>query len=307
MIKIGTRGSKLALWQAFYIKGILDKAGLESEILPIETKGDKNLNVPFSEIGTKGVFTEELEEKLKSGEIDIAVHSAKDMQSELPEGLELIAYTKRENPSDVLVSLDKSFSLDKPGVKLIGTSSTRRRAILKHYYPETEVTDARGNLQTRFKKLEDGQFQAMILAYAGVHRMELDEYIVQHLPLHIFTPAVGQGSIAIEAAKNLSSEKRNKLRALLNDQETEFSLLAERSFLRKMEGGCSIPSFGLAILENGKLIMTGGVISLDGKEIVREKTIGSPENAVEVGLTLANQVLKGGGDKILAEIKKHKN
>lgn len=304
MIKIGTRGSKLALWQAYHVAECLKQAGLDTEIVIIETKGDKILNASFAEIGTKGLFTEELEDQLRSGAIDLAVHSAKDVQSELPEDLEIIAFCEREKPNDVLVSFDKSFSLDKPGKKIIGTSSTRRRAVLNHYYPEAELRDARGNLQTRFKKLEEGQFEAMILAYAGVHRMNLDEYIVQELPLHIFTPAVGQGSVAIESAKNLNSIKRDKIRAALNHPETEIALRCERAYLKRLEGGCSIPSFGLAEVENNILKMSAGIISLNGKDQVREKISGSILHPEDTGLELAEQVLAAGGQEILTEIKK---
>jgi hydroxymethylbilane synthase len=304
MIKIGTRSSKLALWQTHFVANLLEKNGLSTKIITMETKGDKILHAPFAEIGTKGLFTEELEEKLKSGEIDIAIHSAKDMQSELPKELEIIAFTKRESPQDVLISFDPTFSLEKPGIKIVGTSSTRRRAILKHYYPEVELKDARGNLQTRFKKLEEGQYEAMILAYAGVHRMELDQFIVQHLPLHIFTPPVGQGSIAIEASKSLDNEKKKIIRQLANDNETEVCLKAERAYLKKLEGGCSIPSFGLARIKENRLEITGGIISLDGAEIVREKVHGAIPEPEKAGLLMAEMVLNSGGDKILEEIKR---
>src|SRR4051812_14660441 len=165
-IKIGTRGSKLALWQTHYIAKILNDGGLKTEIIAIETKGDKNLGSTFAEIGTKGLFTEELEDQLRSRDIDIAVHSAKDMQSEMGEGLSIIAFTEREEANDVLVSFDKNASLTNPDL-LVGTSSTRRRAALKHFYPHINVTDARGNLQTRMRKMEEGKYGAMILAYAG--------------------------------------------------------------------------------------------------------------------------------------------
>jgi len=304
MIRIGTRGSKLALWQADYVAGRLNAKGIATEIVAIETKGDKIQNASFSGIGTKGLFTEELEDKLRTGIIDIAVHSAKDMQSSLPEGLELIAFSIREDPCDVLVSFDKTFSLERPGVKVVGTSSTRRRSIIQHYYSEVRLQEARGNLQTRFQKMRDGQFEAMILAYAGVNRMELNEFIVQKLPLPVFTPAVGQGAITIEASVELAKEKKEQIRALVNHTETEVCLKAERAYLKKMEGGCSIPSFCLANIVHGMLEVNGGIISLDGKEEVRKNIQGSIQNPEEAGLALANLVLGAGGDKILESIKK---
>jgi hydroxymethylbilane synthase len=303
-IRIGTRGSKLALWQAEYVQDLLQKSGLETEIVIIETKGDKVLNASFAEIGTKGLFTEELEVQLRNKAIDIAVHSAKDMQSQLPEDLEIIAFSEREQPFDVLISLDKNYSLDASGTKIIGTSSTRRRAILQHYYTDVEIKEARGNLQTRFRKLEEGQFEAMILAFAGVHRMHLDQYIVQKLPLNIFTPAVGQGSVAIETSRDLESAKREAIRKAINDPDTETCLLAERAFLNRLEGGCSIPAFGLAVSDCGKILMTGGVISLDGKEMIRETLEINPGSPSESGYALADKVLHSGGERILAEIRK---
>lgn len=304
MIKIGTRGSKLALWQAYHVADKLKKAGLDSEIIPIETKGDRIQNVSYTQIGTKGLFTEEIEDKLRSKEIQLAVHSAKDVQSELFDDLEILAFCEREKPNDVLVSFNKSFSLNKPGKKIVGTSSSRRRAILNHYYPEIELREARGNLQTRFQKMEENQFEAMILAFAGVHRMKLNEYIVEELPLNIFTSPVGQGCVAVEAAKNLNPRERETIKAALNHTETEIALLCERAYLKKLEGGCSIPSFGIAKVENNILTMSAGIISLDGKDMVRKSISGSIQNPEALGLELAEQVLSDGGEEILREIKK---
>ncbi|MFL5729637.1 MAG: hydroxymethylbilane synthase, partial [Cytophagaceae bacterium] len=287
-IKIGTRGSKLALWQANYIADLLKAAGAETEIITIETKGDKILNAPFAEIGTKGLFTEELEIKLRHHEIDIAVHSAKDMQSELSEDLMILAFTEREDASDVLVSFKKDISFTDKNL-IVGTSSTRRRAIIRHHYPHIELRDARGNLQTRMKKMEDGQFDAMILAYAGVHRMNYDEHIVQKLPLTVFTPAVGQGSIAIESAVSLADDKKNLIRKTLNHDVTEICLLTERAFLRTLQGGCSIPVFGLARTEGANVHLTGGVLSLDGKTMIRQDIRGEWKDTEKTGIALAEK------------------
>ena len=304
MINIGTRGSKLALWQAYNVAERLNNAGIETTIVPIETKGDQLLSVPFSKIGSKGLFTEEIENQLLDGSIDIAVHSAKDVQSHLPEGLEIIAFCEREKPNDVLVSFDKNYSLSKNGRKIIGTSSTRRRAILQHYYPDSEMQEARGNLQTRFKKMEENQFEAMILAYAGVHRMNLDSYIVEELPLDIFTPPVGQGSVAVEISSHLNDEKKNAIKKAVNHPETEIALKCERAYLRRLEGGCSIPSFGIATVSGNVLSMHAGIISLDGSELVRKQLSGSIDHPEELGLELAEIVLASGGDKILEAIRK---
>lgn len=301
-IKLGTRGSKLALWQAYFIKETLEKGGLAVEIVIINTKGDQILDRSLSKIGSKGVFTEELEEKLRSGEIDIAQHSAKDLQSELADDLELIAFTERERVNDVLVSFDKSLSLESGQPFVVGTSSTRRVAMLKHFYPHIHTVDMRGNLQTRMGKLESGVCDALLLAYAGVHRMGYEEHIAELISLDTFTPAVGQGSVAIECAASLDAEKKAKIRALCNHPETEQQLLAERAYLRRLQGGCSIPVFGLAQpTENNELAMTGGIISLDGQEILKETITGT--DAIAVGEALAEKILTLGGDRILKDIR----
>lgn len=297
-IKLGTRGSKLALWQAEYIRETLEKGGLQVEIVVISTKGDQILDRSLSKIGSKGVFTEELEEQLRSGQIDIAQHSAKDLQSELSEDLELIAFTEREKVNDVLVSYDKSLRLDSGKSFVVGTSSTRRVAMLKHYYPHIRTVDMRGNLQTRMAKLESGVCDAIILAYAGVHRMGYEEHIAEMLSTDKFTPAVGQGSVALECAITLDPEKKAKIRELCNHAETEQQLLAERAFLRRLQGGCSIPVFGLS-QKSGSLM--GGIVSLDGSEILKETITGN--NPLEIGEALAEKILSRGGDRILKEIK----
>lgn len=298
-ISIGTRKSKLALWQAEFVADELRAAGAAVELVTMETKGDKKLDVSISKIGSKGVFTEELEEKLVSGEIDIAVHSAKDIQSSLPQGFEIIAFSAREQANDVLVS-DEKVSLDQEGL-VVGTSSTRRVATLRHYFPHVKIVDMRGNLQTRIQKMRDGACDALILAYAGVHRMGYHDMIREHLPLDKFTPAVGQGSVAIEVHSSLASDKVSFVRNSLNHEATERVLLTERSYLKRLDGGCSIPVFGLAKHSEGAIKMTGGIISLDGNEkIYLEKAGVDPE---QLGIALAEEVLAAGGDQILREIK----
>ena len=299
-IRIGTRGSKLALWQAEHVAEELQKGGLQTEIVIIETKGDKILDVSISKIGSKGVFTEEIEAQLKDGSIDIAVHSAKDMQSELPAGFEIIAFTEREKINDVIVS-HKSIDLSKEVI--LGTSSTRRIATFKHFMPHVKTVDMRGNLQTRISKLERGDCEALVLAYAGVKRMGYEDMIQAELDTEQFIPAVGQGSIAIEIYEDLDTEKKDTIRNLLNHQLTEYRLLAERAYLRKLQGGCSIPVFALAQIDGDALSISGGIISLEGDEMVRETLKAPLEDAEKLGETLGEQILGAGGDKILAEIK----
>lgn len=305
LIKIGTRGSRLALWQAYYVQNLLEKGGLSTEIVTIETKGDQILDRSLSKIGSKGVFTQELEDQLRDGRIDIAVHSAKDLQSELDEDLELVAFTERERVNDVLVSHNTSLSLGSGARFVVGTSSTRRVALLKHFYPHIRTVDMRGNLQTRLRKLEEGQCDAILLAYAGVHRMEYDSLISAHLSLNEFTPAVGQGSVAIECSREMAQSKREQVRNLLNHSETETCLLAERAFLRRLQGGCSVPVFGLATLENDTVSMTGGVVSLDGKTLLKHTVSGSSANPQNIGIQLADLLLAEGAADILTQIKQN--
>lgn len=304
-IKIGTRGSRLALWQAYYVQNLLEKGGLSTEIVTIETKGDQILDRSLSKIGSKGVFTQELEDQLRDGRIDIAVHSAKDLQSELDDDLELIAFTERERVNDVLVSHTTSLSLGSGASFVVGTSSTRRVALLKHFYPHIRTVDMRGNLQTRLRKLEEGQCDAILLAFAGVHRMEYDSLISEHLSLNEFTPAVGQGSVAIECSGEMEKEKREQVRALLNHPDTETCLLAERAFLRRLQGGCSVPVFGLASLENDTVSMTGGVVSLDGQQLLKHTVRGIASTPQNVGIQLAELLLSEGAADILAQIKQN--
>ena len=305
-IRIGTRGSKLALWQAHHVADLLQKGGIETEIITIETKGDKILDVSIAKIGSKGVFTEEIEDQLLEGSIDIAVHSAKDMQSELPEPFELIAFTEREQVNDVVVSHNPAFRLkegDSKPVRL-GTSSTRRVATVRKYFPHVEPVSVRGNLQTRIRKMEEGVCDALLLAYAGVHRMGYDSLIVQKLPTEQFTPAVGQGSIAIEVIKSLDPEKKTAVRNFINHPKTEIRLLAERAFLRRLQGGCSVPVYALAnLLNEEELEVAGGVIALDGQTRIHIVEKGHPKAAETIGDLLAQKVISAGGAKILKEIK----
>jgi len=305
MIRIGTRGSALALWQAHHVAGLLHKGGWPTEIITIETRGDKILDRSLSKIGSKGVFTAELEDALHNASIDIAVHSAKDLPSELPEGLEIIAFTQRERANDVLVSFRRDIAVGDGQPWVIGTSSTRRVAMVRHYYPHLKTTDMRGNLQTRMRKLQEGECDALLLAYAGVHRMQYDEHIVAHLPTNQFTPAVGQGSVAIEAAAHLEESKREGVRTLVNHLDTEVCLRAERAFLHRLQGGCSIPSFGLASLDVSKdtISLHAGLISLDGTQLISQTLQSASARGEEAGYQLAGQILAAGGAAILRDIR----
>ncbi len=302
LVKIGTRASKLALWQAYHVADLLQKAGLSTEIVPIDTKGDQVLDVSISKIGPKGVFTQELEDQLLDGRISIAVHSAKDMPSKLGDGLELIAFSAREQAQDVLLSTNKGVSLRDANL-VVGTSSTRRIATLKHFFPQVKTVEVRGNLQTRIRKMEEGHCDALLLAYAGVHRMGYESLLVEHLDLNQFIPAVGQGSIALEASTNLDPSLREAIVRACNDRQTENCLLAERAFLRVLEGGCSIPVFALATLVGNQVHLKGGIVSLDGQQRIVIEVSGPMAEGEQLGEALAKQVLEAGGKTILDQIK----
>src|SRR5687768_16522122 len=302
IFRIGTRGSKLALWQAEYVASLIQPSGYQTEIVPIETRGDKILNVSIAKIGSKGVFTEKIEEKLLDGSIDIAVHSAKDLSSELHDELELVGFTEREIANDVLISVNKNISLQSENIK-IGTSSTRRVAFLKHFYPSIEAVNIRGNLQTRITKLKNGECDALMLAYAGVHRMGYDDLIVEKIETSYFVPSVGQGTIAIECHKKLSFAKKEIIGRWVNHPETEACIRAERSFLKAIQGGCSVPVFGYAHLENFMVTLKGGIISLDGQQVIKAKHSGPVEDVKELGEVVAREVLANGGDEILRSLK----
>lgn len=303
LIKIGTRSSELALWQANHVAQLLHEQGLEFEIVPIETKGDKILSKTIAKIGGKGVFTKEIEEQLHSGDIHLAVHSAKDVPSQIADIFDILSFTEREASCDVVVSYNKDFRLDSERPWVVGTSSTRRVAMLKHYFPHVRTVNIRGNIQTRMRKLEEGHCDALILAKAGVERMDYDDYITEELSLEQFTPAVGQGALAIEISKELNGDLRDLIYKATNHSETSQRLYAERAFLKRIEGGCAVPVFGHAVLKKGQIHMQGGVISLNGKEIIRCRKNGPVKDAEKLGFALADDVLEQGGKEILDEIK----
>jgi hydroxymethylbilane synthase len=224
------------------------------------------------------------------------------MPSKLGEGLELIAFSVREQAQDVLLSAKKGVSLSDAHL-VVGTSSTRRIATLKYFYPHVKTVEVRGNLQTRIRKMEEGLCDALLLAYAGVYRMGYANSVVEHLDINQFIPAVGQGSIAIEACTSLDPKLRAAIISACNDANTATCLLAERAYLRVLEGGCSIPVFALATLAENAVHLKGGIVSLDGQQRIVLEVTGSPKDAEQLGEALANQVLQAGGKTILEQIK----
>ncbi|HBH27692.1 MAG: hydroxymethylbilane synthase [Desulfofustis sp. PB-SRB1] len=303
-IRIGSRKSKLAMWQSEFVAGLLNEQGVDTVIDAIETRGDQILDRSIAKIGSKGVFTEELEEQLAGGVTDIAVHSAKDMQSQLPEGFELIAFSLREQCHDVLVGSETGGRVDLAARPMrIGTSSVRRAALLKRVYPHIEVTPMRGNLQTRLAKLEAGDCDALMLAYAGVKRMGFEHRIVHEFAVEQFVPPVGQGCIAVEAATSLPEHKRALIRDIVNDGDSEYCLLAERAFLGRLQGGCSIPVFGHATLDGDILTLVAGLTNLDGSWMMVETVRGKKDEAVSMGTAMGEKILTGGGREVLAAIR----
>ena len=297
-IIIGTRGSKLALWQAYYVQNLLENSGYKSVIEIIETKGDKIMDRSLSKIGSKGVFTEELEEQLRKGSIHIAVHSAKDLQSDLGPEFEILAFCEREKQNDVLLS-HKEVDINAP--LLVGTSSTRRVALLKRFFPGIQPVDIRGNLQTRMQKMQDGLCNAILLAYAGVERMQYGHLIRHTFPMEQFVPPVGQGSVAIECHVALDKHLKMQIRKSCNHLDTEKTLLCERSYLKVLSGGCSIPVFGNAQISGNELVFTAGILSLDGNKYL--KIIKKGIDPIKLGETTAIELLEAGAGEILEEIK----
>ncbi len=302
-IRIGTRGSKLALWQAEMVATKLMAAGASTEIVTIETKGDKILNQPLAEIGSKGLFTEEIEHQLSLGYIDIAVHSAKDMQSTLPDSMTIIAFTEREKANDVLVSFDKNLSLASAQPMVVGTSSARRKAILQYHFPHVQVVDVRGNLQTRIRKMQEGQCHSMILAYAGIHRMKYDELINEMLPLDLFVPPVGQGCVAIEANDSLEKEKRNLITKTLNHADTALCVLEERKLLRMLDGGCSIPLFCMATMTDTHIAMKAGIIDAVEKINIVENHTEPLSTAARCADAMMEKLVEKNIHEVLEEIR----
>ncbi|HWR41642.1 hydroxymethylbilane synthase [Sporomusa sp.] len=300
---IGTRGSKLALWQANYVAACLRERYPEVEIVlkNMVTTGDRILDVPLAKIGGKGLFTKELEVAMLSGEIDLAVHSLKDMPTELPDGLVLAAVTDRVDPGDALISPDYKTLDNLPVNARVGTSSLRRKAQLLNARPDLAIVDLRGNLDTRLKKLTTEKLDAILLAVAGLKRLGWDDHITQVLPQDICLPAVGQGALALEAREN-DAETLAMLQ-FLNHEPTRQATLAERSFLSEVEGGCQIPIGVYGQLDqSGQLSLTAVIMSPDGKEVVRDSTLGSPAEAETLGQTLAVRMLENGGREILAKL-----
>ena len=304
-IRIGSRKSQLALVQTYWVQEQLQKRfpDLSIEVHPMSTQGDKILDVALAKIGDKGLFTKELELGMLNREIDFAVHSLKDLPTHLPEGLVLAAVTERENPADVLVVHEKykDKQIDTlPDGAVIGTSSLRRLAQLRHHFPHFTFKDVRGNLNTRLAKLDDGEYDALILAAAGLQRLGMGDRIHQVLPTEISLYAVGQGALGIECRAD--DMEVLSLLAAIEHVPTRDRVLAERAFLRELEGGCQVPIGVSTQLHKDTLTLTGLVASVDGKRLVKDSVTGSANEAEHLGIQLAQTLRQQGATEILSEI-----
>ena len=304
-IIIGSRGSELALWQANFVKKELEKKNknISVEIRIIKTKGDKILDVALSKIGDKSLFTKELENELLAKRIDLAVHSLKDVQTQLPKGLKLAAITKRHAVEDVLIARKKGMTLNKlPENAIVGTGSLRRRCQLLHLRPDIKTEELRGNVQSRLKKFKESKWDGIILARAGIERMKLQKHISSYIKKEEMLPAVGQGALGIEIHKD--NKFVDKVLQSIHHENTNISVLAERALLRTLEGGCQVPIGAFAEVTKSGLYLDAMVGSLDGTITFRKKIRGSKKDPEKLGKQLARDLMKAGAKEILNEIYK---
>jgi hydroxymethylbilane synthase len=297
-LRIGSRGSQLALWQANHISSLLRQQGHEVELEIIKTTGDKILDVALAKVGTKGMFTKEIEEALLERRVDLAVHSLKDLPTELAAEFEIAAVTKRENPCDVLCSERYKSIEDLPKQARVGTSSLRRQAQLKALRPDLQIHPLRGNVDTRLRKLVQGEYDAIILAAAGLHRLGKTELVTQIIPPEIMCPAAGQGALGIEIRKGDSVTGRYL--AFLDDADARAATTCERALLNKLGGGCQVPIGAAAEVRKGGLHLDAIVAHPDGSKILRESRDG--DDPVQLGSEVGETLLRRGGDAILEEV-----
>ena len=304
-IIIGSRGSELALWQANFVKTELEKKNrnVSVEIKIIKTTGDKILDVALSKIGDRSLFTKELEIELLNKKIDLAVHSLKDLQTEIPRGLKLAAVTKRHNVQDVLITLKKGKTIfNLPEGATVATGSLRRKCQLLHTRPDLKIVELRGNVPTRIKRFLDSDWDAIILARAGLERLKLYKYISSVIKTDVLLPAVGQGALGIETRAD--NKIVNEIVKSIHHEDTHKAVLAERALLKTLEGGCQVPIGAFAEVKPNGLFLDALVGSLDGSLTFRKKTRGSKNNPEKLGKNLARDLLKAGAKSILQEIYK---
>ena len=301
-LRIGTRGSKLALTQSEWVKGKIEAQhpDVQVELVRVKTTGDKILDAPLSKIGGKGLFVKEIEEALLSERIDLAVHSMKDVPAAQPEGLILTTFPEREDPRDAFVSTRYDDLAQLPQGARVGTGSLRRSAQLLHIRPDLELVPVRGNVDTRLRKLEAGEYEAIILAASGLKRLGLKDRISQALDVEQILPAIGQGALGLEVRRD--DEGTIGRIDFLNHRETEITIKAERAFLTELDGGCQVPLAAFCRTENGQLRLEGMVAELDGSKVLRDQMRGEESEAEEMGVALARRLLSAGADEILERI-----
>jgi hydroxymethylbilane synthase len=304
-LRIGTRGSLLAKWQAEYVrKRLFSAAGVEAEIVVIKTSGDKFANAPLTQIGGKGIFVKELEDALMEESIDVAVHSVKDIPTEIPPRLSFPAVFRREDVRDCLVSASGATLANLRQGARIGTGSLRRQAQLRHIRPDLDVRDLRGNVDTRLRKAQSGEYDAILLAKAGLDRLGWSDRITEIFAPDVFLPAVGQGAIAAEC--RLSDSEAAEVLASLDDAESRTAIIAERSLLSVLQGGCQVPLGAWARTERGELILEACVCSVDGSQYVRQRAAAPPEQAAALGEHVARLLLESGAQSILEGVSRER-
>ena len=297
-LRIGSRGSQLALWQANHISALLRERGHEVELEIIKTTGDKILDVALAKVGTKGMFTKEIEEALAAGKVDLAVHSLKDLPTELPEGFELAAVTKRENPRDVFLSVKYDSIATLPHRAKVGTSSLRRQAQIKAVRPDLEIFPLRGNVDTRVRKLEQGEYDAIILAFAGLNRLGKTQLVKQVIGEDVMCPAAGQGALGIEI--RLGDTRMREILSFLDDRDARATTTAERALLNQLGGGCQVPIGAFAEVKGGAVHLTAICARPDGTQVLRETQSGA--DAARLGEEVGKTLLARGANKILEEV-----
>lgn len=302
-LRIGTRGSILARWQAEFIrKQLFQVAGVEAELVIIKTSGDKMQQSALSQIGGKGIFIKELEEALLEETVDLAVHSVKDIPTETPGRLSFPAVCRRDDVRDCLISnTGTTLANLKKGAR-VGTGSLRRQAQLLHYRPDLDIRELRGNVDTRLRKVESGEYDAIVLSKAGLDRLGWSQRITEPISTDISLPAVGQGAIAIES--RLKDEETGRILGRLDDLETRTAIIAERALLAALHGGCQVPLGAWARIERGELVMEAVVCSVDGAQYVRHRATAPPEEAAQLGERMAQLLVEGGARNILDEVNK---
>jgi hydroxymethylbilane synthase len=300
-LRIGTRGSLLAKWQAESVrKRLFALAGVEAEIVIIKTFGDKMQQSPLTQIGGKGIFIKELEDALLDESIDLAVHSVKDIPTETPSRLSFPAVCRRDDIRDCLISAASSTLANLKHGARVGTSSLRRQAQLLHLRPDLDIRELRGNIDTRLRKVGDGQYDAIVLAKAGLDRLGWSDRISEIFSPEVFMPAVGQGAIAVET--RLGDNETADLLAKLDDSETRSSIIAERAMLKTLQGGCQVPIGAWARIERGEMVMEACVTSSDGLQFVKQRLTGTPEQSAELGEQIARMLIAAGAQNILEEV-----